>query len=355
MTVSTAFSHEQVIIQTGRRSGLPVIVAVHSSVPGSAVGGCRMMAYDGWEHALRDALMLSEAMSLKCAAAGIPHGGGKTVIALSASARLEGGRRVAVMQDLGDLIQSLGGSYSVGEDVGTGPADMRVVRSRTTFAAGPRKIPHDSDQPPEPTSLGVLAAIKATAAHVFGTPDLAGRQLTIIGLGHVGHPLARMLAAAGARLAVTDVVPDRKSAAADLGAAWLEPEQALSAAADIVVPAALGGILTPESASQLRCAAIVGPANNQLSGSGVATDLRERGIVWAPDFIVSAGGVIYEAGTQLDGLSPTAALDQVAGIGPRLAGILARSAASGTTPLALALDEARAALTRPAAGADRNS
>jgi leucine dehydrogenase len=307
-----------------------------------------MMNYPSWADGLRDALLLSEAMSLKCAAAGIPHGGGKTVIALPPLARLDSTRRVAVMQDLGDLVQGLGGSYYVGEDVGTGPQDMRVVRERTPFAAGPRQALEDSGERPEPTAVGVFEAIRATARHVFGSDGLAGLHMVVIGLGHVGLPLARMLATAGASLALTDVAEDRKAAAAELGAQWLEPGEALYASTDIVVPAALGGILTAESAALLRCAAIVGPANNQLSDDRVAAGLRERGIVWAPDFIVNSGGVLFETSTQLDHLSAEDALSKVRDIGARLAGILARSADAGTTPLAVAIAEARSRLGRAA-------
>jgi leucine dehydrogenase len=354
VSAHTPFGHEKVILHTGPRSGLPIIVAVHSTALGSAVGGCRMIAYPRWEDGLRDALRLSEAMSLKCAASGLPHGGGKTVIALPESgAALDAARRTAVMEDLGDLLQSLDGSYHVGEDVGTGPDDMLVVRGRTTFASMPGKVRPDTGERPEPTALGVLAAVKATAGHVFGTDDLAGRRLTVIGLGHVGLPLARMLAAAGARLAVTDVAAAKRADAAELGARWLDSESALYESTDIVIPAALGGILTPETVGRLDCAAVVGPANNQLSQDLVAAGLRERGIVWAPDFIVNAGGVLYEAGTQLDALSAEEALAKVRDIGPRLAAILAQADEAGTTPLDMALAGARAVLVSAGAGAHR--
>src|SRR4051812_6667092 len=182
------FNHEQVIVRRGERSGLPVIVAVHSTKLGPAVGGCRLWTYDDWREGLADALRLSEAMSLKCSAAGLEHGGGKSVIAVPVGATLDTATRADAMRDLGDVVESLGGRYTTGEDVGTGPHDMRTVRERTRWAAEP---PATNGGPAsEPTSLGVYEAIKATVRHGSGSDRLDGVQVTVIGLGHVGLPLA---------------------------------------------------------------------------------------------------------------------------------------------------------------------
>lgn len=304
-----------------------------------------MWHYDDWRDGLADALRLSEAMSFKCAVAGIAHGGGKTVIALPPGTVVTEELRGAVMRDLGDVVQELDGRYIVGEDVGTSPADMRIVRERTAWAADPdnRAATAAEPAPPEPTSLGVYEGIRATAAHVFGSPDLAGLSAAIVGLGHVGAPLARLLRDDGVRLVVTDIDRRKHTLAEELGATWGGPDTLL-AEVDIVVPAALGGVLSAETFPRLRCRAIVGPANNQLADPDVADELGARRIVWAPDFIVNAGGVVWAVATQLDGLGAADALAEVRRIGPRVGDLLREAEESGRSPLALAQEQAQARL-----------
>lgn len=338
---AAAFEHERVVLGQGVRSGLPIIVAVHSTTLGAAVGGTRMWTYPDWRDALTDALRLSSAMSLKNAAAGLDHGGGKAVIALPPATALSGERRVAVMRDLGDIVNSLDGELLVGEDVGTTGSDMVIVRERTKWTGGLPTSAGGSGEPAEPTAIGVYAAIEATARHAFGTEDLAGRTVCIVGLGQVGERLARRLSAAGAVLSVTDIDPRKRAVAEELGATWVDPAEALFTDADVLVPAALGAILTSESVPRLRCSAIVGPANNQLSHDGVAGLLAERGIVWAPDFIVNAGGVVFGVEVGLDGKSPEQAMNDVRGIGDRLSSVFARARQTSTTPLNVALEDAR--------------
>jgi leucine dehydrogenase len=340
------FQHEKVVVERGRASGLPIIIAVHSTKLGSAVGGCRMWSYPDWRDGLADALRLSSAMSLKCAAAGIDHGGGKTVIALPPGTELTPERRIAVMEDLGDAVERLGGTYHVGEDVGTGPADIQVARRRTRWTSRPRV--ERGAGGPEPTAVGVLEAIRATARHAFGSGDLSGRRFAVVGLGHVGLPLARMLAAEGAALVLSDIDEGKRSAAEELGAEWRAPGEASFAEVDVLVPAALGGVVSAETIDRLRCAAIVGPANNQLTDERWADELQARGITWAPDFVVNAGGVVFEVGVALDDLPEDAAMAGVRKIGARLDAVLARAAETGKTPLAVALDDARDALATTA-------
>jgi leucine dehydrogenase len=337
--VAGGLDHEQVIVRRGERSGLPVIVAVHSTKLGPAVGGCRLWTYDDWRDGLADALRLSEAMSLKCAAAGLEHGGGKSVIAVPAGTTLDAARRADAMLDLGDVVESLGGRYVTGEDVGTGPQDMRAVRERTRWAAEPPATNGGPDS--EPTSLGVYEAIKATVRHVSGSDRLDGVRITVIGLGHVGLPIGHRLASDGARLLVSDIDLAKKQAALDLGARWADPVDALFAEADVLAPAALGGIFSPESIERLQCVAIAGAANNQLSEPLVAELLAERGIVWVPDFVANAGGVIHGVRAGLDGIDADQSLKEVRGIGTRVASILARASETGTTPLSLATSDAR--------------
>jgi leucine dehydrogenase len=351
MSEALGFHHERVVIEYGRRSGLPVLAAVHSTRLGSAVGGTRMWTYPDWREGLADVLRLSEAMSLKNAAAGLDHGGGKAVIALPPNTELTPRLRQDVMRDLGDLVESLGGSLIVGEDVGTTAQDMVIVREQTQWAGGLPADAGGSGEPAEPTAVGVYAAIRASAQQVFGTADLTGRRACVLGLGQVGARLARRLAAAGVTLTVTDVATEKRRLADELGATWVEPEQALFVETDLLIPAALGGILRSETVPRLRCAAVVGPANNQLSDDSVASMLADRGILWAPDFIANAGGVIFGVAVSLDAKSPEDALVDVEAIGERLASVFERALVSGVPPLTIAVKDAHARIAAPDASA----
>ncbi|MGI8451585.1 MAG: Glu/Leu/Phe/Val dehydrogenase dimerization domain-containing protein, partial [Streptosporangiaceae bacterium] len=291
--------HEEVIVRRGPRSGLPIIVALHSTALGQAVGGCRVWPYADWRDGLDDALRLSAGMTRKCAVAGLANGGGKTVVAVPEGVRLGGARRAGMLRDVGDLIASLDGRYATGPDAGTTPADMAAIGERTGHVfCTPRQLGGSGDSSPH-TATGVVAALRAVCARVHGSPDLSQRRLAIVGLGSVGGHLARQLAGAGAELLISDIDPGKRALAGELGARWVEPQDALTADVDVVIPAALGGVLTVEIVSRLRCAAVAGPANNQLAEPAVAGLLHQRGIVWAPDYVVGAGGVIYALAVEL--------------------------------------------------------
>jgi leucine dehydrogenase len=292
-TIGTDLPHEKLLIQKGERSGLTISIAVHSTRLGQALGGCRLWTYDDWAEAVYDSLRLSEGMTYKNAAAGLQRGGGKTVIYLPRGTRLTAERRRDVMLDLGDAIESLGGAYMTAEDVGTSADDMAVVAERTRDVCG---LPSDQGgvgEPSDATAQGVYAGILATLDAAFGDRRVAGRRFTVVGLGHVGSLLATRLAGDGALLTVTDVNPAKRELAAVLGAQWTEPDEAVRAPGDVLVPAGVGGILTADVIESLQVKAVVGPANNQLAERGAAELLRERDIVWAPDFVVNAGGVIF--------------------------------------------------------------
>lgn len=333
--------HEKVVMVRGPRSGLTVIVAVHSTALGMAAGGCRMWGYPTWRGGLDDALRLSEAMTYKSALAGLPHGGGKSVIALPEGHRPEPRQRRDVMLDLGDVVDSLDGSYGVAEDVGTTAEDLLVVAERTRYAYCLPTSQGGSGEPSAPTAIGVYEAITATCAELYGDPSVAGRRFTVIGLGQVGSRLAARLAEGGATLLVTDVNSAARELAAELGATWLEPEAALAEPTDILVPAALGGVFTDATVDRLICRAIVGPANNQLASDDIADRLAARGILWAPDFVVNAGGVIFGALVDAGGRSEQEAMEQVHRIGSTLQGVYRTASASGVTPAAAALRLAR--------------
>jgi glutamate dehydrogenase/leucine dehydrogenase len=301
------WEHEQLVVRTGKRSGMTTMVALHSTEAGPAVGGCRMKSYDRITDAVTDVLRLSKAMTLKCAAAGIPHGGAKSVIV--ADRPLTPPLRRQVLLDHADLINEFGGAYRAGPDVGTGPADMAVLRELTPYAYCLPEEQGGTGSSSGPTARGVLAALKAASRHVFGTPDLTGRKVVISGFGPVGELIARGLE--GAEIIVSDVDESRRTD--EFG--WVHPDQAYRVAADVLVPAAVGGVLSPETVAQLDVRLIVGPANNQLTDDSVAGLLAERGVVWVPDHVAGAGGVIYTLAREDDGADHETALRRVDRIG----------------------------------------
>ncbi|MEU1972808.1 Glu/Leu/Phe/Val dehydrogenase dimerization domain-containing protein [Microbacterium sp. NPDC019599] len=327
------FTHERVEVITGRRSGLFIAVALHSSVLGSALGGARLWTYDHWSDALGDALRLSAAMTLKNAAAGLDAGGGKSVIRLAPGETLDSERRRAAFLDLGDAVESLHGLYRTAEDVGSTTDDMLTVSERTEHVVGLPDTVGGSGEPAGPTSLGVYESLRATLERVTGSADVAGRRVTIAGLGQVGSRLAVRLAAEGAQLTVTDVNPAKRDLALELGAAWAEPGAEHLVSADVFVPAGIGGVLTDDVIDALDARAVCGPANNPLAAHDGADRLAERGILYAPDFVVNAGGVIYldleakKLGTRSE------IMDRVAAIGDTVRRIFDEAEARGVTPL----------------------
>ncbi len=237
--------HENVVISRGARSGLPIVVAVHSTALGQAIGGCRLAHYPHWRDGLTDALRLSAAMSQKCALAGLPNGGGKTVVALPPGGTLDATARRAVLHDAGDVIASLGGTYATGPDVGTGPDDMVTIAERTGHAFCRPVYAGGSGDSSGHTAVGVLAALHALCAERFGSADLSGRSFAVLGLGHVGGHLLRLLADAGASLVAADIDESRRTLAVAAGATWVSPQDCLTADVDVLVPAALGGAAHP--------------------------------------------------------------------------------------------------------------
>ncbi|QTD96118.1 Glu/Leu/Phe/Val dehydrogenase family protein [Streptomyces cyanogenus] len=335
------FEHEQVVIRSGRRSRLPVIVAVHSTALGPAAGGLRLWHYPDWRDGVTDALRLSAAMTAKFAVAGLPSGGGKTVVALPEGTVLDPERRRDVLQDVADTIESLGGTYSTGPDVGTGPEDMALIGTITSHVfCRPAHLGGSGDSSPH-TAQGTLAALRAVSRRLYGTARLDGRRLAVVGLGRVGAGLARLLAAEGAALTVTDTDPDKRKIGDELGAVWCSPDEILAADVDIVVPAALGSCLTAHTVAQLRCRAVVGPANNQLATPDVADLLHRRGILWVPDYVASAGGVVHAVSTELHHLAPDEVRARVDAIEHTVTGLLDTAESRGRTPAQAATELAR--------------
>lgn len=342
------FTHERVEVITGRRSGLFITVALHSSVLGSALGGARLWTYPHWSDALGDALRLSAAMTLKNAAAGLDAGGGKAVIGLPPGVTLDAERRRAAFLDLGDAVESLAGLYRTAEDVGSTTDDMLVVSERTEHVVGLPDAVGGSGEPAGPTSLGVYESLRATLERVTGTTDVAGRRITISGLGQVGSRLAIRLSAEGAALTVTDVNPAKRDLALELGAHWCPPGEEHLVAADVFVPAGIGGLLTDEVIDALDAKAVCGPANNPLADRSGAARLAGRGILYAPDFVVNAGGVIYLDLEAKHLGSRGEIMARVAAIGDTVRGIFDEAEARGVTPLEAAEGLAAERLSRSA-------
>jgi leucine dehydrogenase len=338
-----SLDHEDVLVHRGRRSGLYTFVAVHSTTRGPSLGGCRMWGYADSRHALRDALRLSRAMTYKSAVADLPLGGGKGVIMTAPGAVLHGELRTAALLDFGDAVETLGGHYITAEDVGTSSRDMRVIAKRTKHVVGLSRRMGGSGDPSPFTALGVESAIRACCQRVFGTSSLRDRSVAVVGLGHVGSKIAKRCARGGARLVVSDIDPGKRRLAEELGAAWVSPKRALQAEVDVVAPCALGGVLDHETVPRLRCRIVAGAANNQLAAESVADLLSARGVLWAPDFVANAGGIINIA-EELDAYDAATARRRVRGIGEIVLEIFDRADASGTTPLAAAMDLAQSRL-----------
>lgn len=336
-------------MRRGRRSGLYTIVAVHSRVRGPALGGCRLWAYDDSRAAVRDALRLSRAMTFKAAAADLPLGGGKGVIMAPAGRRLSARDRHAVLLDFADTVGALDGGYITAEDVGTSSRDMSVIAQGTAHVAGLARSRGGSGDPSPFTALGVETAIRACCKRVFGSDKLRGRSICVVGLGHVGSRVAIRCARAGASLVLADIDRGKRALAERLGARWSTPERALGADVDVLAPCALGGVLEPETVSQLRCRIIAGAANNQLADDLVADLLSARGILWAPDFVANAGGLINIA-EEFRGYDAATARRRVRGIADTLGEVFDAAQASAATPLTAAMELARRRLATAVQG-----
>lgn len=275
-------AYERVLLAEEPAAGYRAIVALHSSRLGPAVGGTRRWRYGNDDAALTDALRLARGMSYKNAVAGLPMGGGKSVILATG----EPASRADLFQAHGRLVESLAGRYITAEDVGTSYEDMALVRRETRYVAG-------LTDPSPVTARGVLRAMMAAARHRWGGDDLAGRTIAIQGCGHVGAALASQLAALGARLFVCDVDAARAArCAATSQATVVAPDTIYDLAADIFAPCALGAVLNVETIARLRCALVVGAANNQLAVADDALRVARRGILYVPDYVANAGGVI---------------------------------------------------------------
>lgn len=315
-------------------AGLDGVIAIHSTALGPGAGGCRFWSYPSRAEALADALRLAEGMSYKNALAGLPFGGAKAVLRRPAGAF----DRAKLFRAFGRVVEGLGGLYVTAEDVGTSVDDMQEVAGATRHVAGLPSAEGRAGGDPSPwTAKGVFESMRAAARTVLDS-DLAGLTVAVQGTGNVGADLCRRLADAGARLVIADPNPLRRDRlAAILGARVVGVDEIASVQAEIFAPCALGGALTPEVVRGLKAKLVCGAANNQLAAPAVADLLMNRGIAYAPDYVVNAGGIISVSAEYL-GEDESDVAYRVAEIAPRVAALLDRATREGRSP-ALVADE----------------
>jgi leucine dehydrogenase len=282
----TEFGHEQLVACYDKSSGYRGIIAIHDTTLGPALGGTRFWNYQSDEEAIFDVLRLSRGMTYKNAVAGLNLGGGKAVIIGDNRTT----RREMIFRAHGRFVESLGGRYITAEDVGTSTADMDFVHMETEYVAG---LENRSGDPSPVTARGVFRAIQATAKVRWGTESVEGRTVIVQGMGNVGQNLCRELHAAGARLVITDIDAARvEKIVKELGARAVPPDQIYAQQGDIFAPCALGGIVNDETIPLLDVEIVAGGANNQLLEQRHGEELEARGILYAPDYVANAGGVI---------------------------------------------------------------
>jgi leucine dehydrogenase len=280
-------AHEEIVFCHDPESGLRAIIAIHNTRRGPAVGGCRMWPYASEDEALTDALRLSRGMTFKSALADLPFGGGKSVIVGDPHKD----KTDTLLLAMAGFVDSLGGRYIIAEDVGITQDDAEVMQRRTAYVAGTRA--GGAGDPSPSTAYGVYMGIRAAAAHRLGQESLKGIRVAVQGLGQVGTHLCRYLAKDGARLSVTDIDPAAVARAeAEFAAEAVAPEAIYDTPAEIFAPCALGAVINDETLPRLRTSIVAGSANNQLAEARHGAALAERNILYAPDYVINAGGVI---------------------------------------------------------------
>jgi len=323
--VIQAWDGEQVVGRFDAPSGGWMFVGIHSRRLGPAAGGTRMKVYESPAEALRDATRLAAGMTAKFAVAGLPFGGGKAVLAVP---RLpEGDERRALLHRYANLVCSLGGNYLTGCDMNTTPTDLDVIAETCPHVFGHSA---GSGEPGPFTARGVYHGMRASVAHLNGSPTLTGQTVLVQGVGSVGARLAELVVEDGAELLVSDVDAGRADELAGrLGVKTVPAERALEADCDVYAPCATGGTLSAAAIPGLRCRIVAGAANNQLAEPADADRLRDRGILYAPDFVINAGGIYHNVGRESLGWGDAEVDRALAGIGDTLAEIYARSEAAG--------------------------
>lgn len=333
--------HGEVHFACDARTGLRAIVAIHDTRLGPALGGCRFLHYGSEDLALIDALRLARGMTYKAAISGIPHGGGKSVI-LRPDGPFD---RAALLRAFGRVVEGLKGRYVTAEDSGTSVDDMEIVRQVTRYVTGLRREHGGGGDPSPYTALGVRRGIEACVKIVYGRDSIEGLHVAVQGVGHVGYHLCRELHALGARLTVADVDSDKaERARREFGATVVSVDDVFAVECDVFAPCALGGVLRDETIPRLRCKIVAGAANNQLAEPRHGDALLQRGILYAPDYAINAGGLVNVA-QEYAGYDETKARERVLRIYDTIHEIAerARAAMQPTHRIADAIAEERLA------------
>jgi leucine dehydrogenase len=337
-------AHELIVFGDDAATGLRAVIALHSTALGPAAGGCRMWPYATLTEAVSDVLRLSRGMSYKNAIAGLPFGGGKSVIIADPQKQ----KTPELFEAFGRFVDSLGGRYLTAEDVGTTTADMASVARATRYVAGLGRAPGEAGGDPAPkTALGVHLGIKAAVRFKLGRSDLEGLSVAIQGLGGVGSHLARMLADEGARLKVADVRAAAVRRVCDeLGASAVAVEDVLAEDVDVLAPCALGAVINEQSIPRLHARIVAGAANNQLAQGQDGQSLLAAGILYAPDYVINAGGIISVSREYRGGATDAQVLEDIGQIPLRLTEIFERARHENRTTNAVADEMARERLGR---------
>jgi leucine dehydrogenase len=325
--------HEEVVFGSDPESGLQTIMAIHSTALGPALGGTRFYPYGSESEALEDVLRLSQGMSLKAAAAGLDLGGGKAII-IGDHRKLKSER---LWRAYGRVVDSLQGRYITAEDVGTDAYDMELIRRETRWVVGVPVEEGGSGDPSPATARGIVAAMRATSRFLWGDEDLSGKHISVLGVGKVGTDLVRRLHENGCKITVADIYPPSLEAVRNqYNVDVVEPDEIFGIESDIFSPCSLGGVFTEHTIAQLRTQAIVGSANNQLQTVEDGDRLEARDILYAPDFVVNAGGLI-NVNEELRGYTTEKAAAHIDKVYDNTLRVLEASRERGATPNATAI------------------
>ncbi|MGH8187453.1 MAG: Leu/Phe/Val dehydrogenase, partial [Steroidobacteraceae bacterium] len=336
-------AHERVAFADDAKSGLRAIIALHSTRRGPGAGGARFWQYASSDEALTDALRLSRGMSYKNAMAALPFGGGKAVVLVDPEQK----KSPQLLQALGRFVESLHGRYITAEDVGATVADMEIVATQTSYVSGLPRTAVDADGNPAPkTAFGVHVSIKAAVEFKLGRQQLDGVTVAVQGLGGVGYALCRLLAAEGAKLRVADVRPEVvQRACGEFGAVASQPDAILFERVDVLAPCALGAVFDSTTIPRLQASIIAGAANNQLATAQDGARLHAAGILYAPDYVVNAGGIISVGREYLGGATAESIEAEIKKIPQRLRTIFERSQAENRPTSDIADEWARRLIT----------
>lgn len=332
--------HERVVFCSDRKTGLRAIIAIHSTALGPAAGGCRLWNYATDDEAVHDVLRLSQGMSYKNAMAGLKFGGGKAVIIRTAD--FQGSEEL--YEAFGECVEQENGRYITAEDVGMSVSIMETIARRTKHVSGlPPKGGKAGGDPSPKTAFGIFKGIEAAVQFKLQTDSVAGLSIAIQGVGHVGYYLSKYLSEAGAKLVVADLDQERvKRVCDEFGATAVGLNEILFQNVDVVAPCALGAVLSNDSIAKLQTKIVAGGANNQLETPADGQRITDAGILYAPDYVINAGGIINVSSEYYGDSTDDEVMQQVAAIGPRLTRIFEEAASTGKPTSEIATTQARA-------------